>query len=165
MLARTVDSASGVMRTERLIGCRQPIPSVFQRLFGLETSLLYFREISEVDPRLGEYRAQSANLTGNDLITLSERIEYTRQVHGTSSNTTLMRQEAGVSVNAGFERMRRYVEDACVSRFHANAELGRMGLEQVIRHLFSDSPTVAVSSSSQVAAQAASPDEAMAMHQ
>jgi len=48
-LARSLDPETGLVRTERLIGCKQNAPAWFLRLVGT-SSETYVREVSVVDP-------------------------------------------------------------------------------------------------------------------
>jgi hypothetical protein len=135
VLSRTIDPKTGILRTERLIACKQPLPNWMHRIFSLnskEDNFQFAREISEVDPINKTYKAVSTNLTFSSWVTLKETITY----RPSAENTTELTQEALVDVDAGVEMIKGWAEEFCVTRFSANAERGRAGLEQVIKGLF-----------------------------
>lgn len=139
ILSRDYDKSSGILKTERLITCEQPIPSFFRRIFGMELEKLYFRETSIVDSKSKILQAKSTNLTGSDLMELEEDITYS--VDSKHGDTTKLRQVASVNISCSrsYKMITNQVEDFCVHRFKTNAEKGRKGLEEAIRKIFPES--------------------------
>lgn len=127
-LSRTV-SSNGVITTERLLCCKQPIPTLLKRLgLGLQ-DVAYFYEISTLNLHSKEFTAQTVNLSMRSLLTLSETCVLT--VNPEAPSGTLFKQQAQVSAMGVLSAFGRLVEDFAVGRFIANAEKGRAALESV----------------------------------
>ncbi len=75
-VSRTVDAETGILRTERLITCRQSAPDWIKSLLGsgIEESQVF--ETSYVDPRNKTVTMVSANLTWSNLISVQETVVY-----------------------------------------------------------------------------------------
>ncbi|CRK35506.1 hypothetical protein BN1723_020304, partial [Verticillium longisporum] len=62
-LARRVDPESGILRTERLITCKQTAPEWLKSLMGNTMDVSYMYETSYVDPARKTVTMVSQNLT------------------------------------------------------------------------------------------------------
>jgi len=133
VLRREVDTETGMLRTERLITCRQAIPKFLLALVG-GTNVSYVREVSEVDPKTRNLTLRSVNLTMNHLLSVYEIVSYTPDPSNPSENT-LFRQEAQITAYASFRRLCNKIEDWSVQRFNDNAQLGKQGFESVLQQV------------------------------
>lgn len=131
VLRREIDSQSGVLRTERLITCKQAIPSWVLALVG-GSDVSYVREVSEVDPRAKTLTLRSVNLTMNTLLSVYETVVYSPNPKD-PANSTSFTQEAQITAYASFRRLCNKIEDWSVDRFHQNAKLGKAGFESVLQ--------------------------------
>jgi len=127
-LSRHVDPDTGILKTERLIACRQNAPKwLLCMMGGNDTSLVY--EVSYVDPVSKKLTLCSTNLTFSNVINVQETVVY--QPH--SSATTQFLQEAKITaVCGGWQKIKNAVEEASVTRFGENAAKGRQGFEAVL---------------------------------
>ncbi|KAJ3100417.1 hypothetical protein HDU96_010349 [Phlyctochytrium bullatum] len=76
ILSREVDPETGVLRTERLLCCKQNAPSIL-RAIGLPIpEVAYFREISELDPKTKQFTAKSVNLSMRNIMSVHETIIF-----------------------------------------------------------------------------------------
>lgn len=129
-LSRTVDSKTGILRTERLITCKQAVPRwLMMAVGGAEVS--YVREISYVDPATKTVRMESANLTGNNLLSVFETVTY-RPDPSSPQTRTVFEQDAQFRAAGGFSRICNKIEEWSVERFETNATKGREGFESVL---------------------------------
>ena len=146
ILNRSVDPTTGIMKTERLIACKQPIPSWMRRLFGAD-DVSYCYEVSYTDARRQSHESTTTNLTFSDMMRLEERVKYTADPQKPTEQT-VMEQSVAVDADAFYSAIKNRVEEFSVSRFQVNAEKGRAALEMVInkqqqqsqQHLFSSPP-------------------------
>ncbi|KAK4121344.1 MSF1-domain-containing protein [Parathielavia appendiculata] len=128
-LSRTVDPETGILRTERLITCRQSAPDWLKSLMGgsMDESQVY--ETSYVDPRTRTVTMVSANLTWSNLINVQETVVY-RPLNGTQ---TRFEQAAKITaLCGGWQRIKNSIEDTLVKRFRENAVKGKEGFEAVL---------------------------------
>ncbi|KAI8802878.1 PRELI-like family-domain-containing protein [Cladochytrium replicatum] len=133
ILSRSVDPQTGVLRTERLLCCKQNAPSLLRRLMPSIPEYAYFREVSELNPNTREYTAQSVNLTLRNLLTVTETCVY--RADPTDATKTIFEQRASVVAgvaSSAFKAVAGMMEDVCVSSFKTNAEKGRRALEMVV---------------------------------
>ncbi|KAJ3412946.1 hypothetical protein HDV05_008734 [Chytridiales sp. JEL 0842] len=72
ILSRQVDPKTGILRTERLICCKQSAPSLLRRMGLPIPEVAYFREISELDPKERHYTAKSVNLSMRSIMSVTE---------------------------------------------------------------------------------------------
>ncbi|KAJ7293170.1 PRELI-like family-domain-containing protein [Mycena rebaudengoi] len=114
VLDRTVDPKTGIIRTERILGCKQKTPIWIVKLFGGSEDA-FVREISFVDPTTQTATITSVNLSLSQFATCFERIQY-RPAPG---NRTSFVQTA----------------EWLVQRFEQNAHLGKLGFTDVLRAL------------------------------
>lgn len=131
VLRREVDAASGILRTERLITCKQAIPRWLLALVG-GADVSYVREVSEVDPKLKTLTLRSVNLTMNSLLSVYETVVYSPNSED-PQNSTDFSQEAQITSYASFRRLCNKIEEWSVDRFHQNALLGKQGFESVLQ--------------------------------
>ncbi|KAJ3005200.1 UNVERIFIED_CONTAM: hypothetical protein HDU68_004709 [Siphonaria sp. JEL0065] len=76
ILSREVDPVSGVLRTERLLCCKQSSPK-FLRTIGVPIpEVAWFREVSYLDPKTRTYTATSVNLTMRNIMVVKETCIY-----------------------------------------------------------------------------------------
>ncbi|KAF3905883.1 hypothetical protein AA313_de0209055 [Arthrobotrys entomopaga] len=130
-LARSIDPSTGILRTERLIGCKQSVPRWLTAVVG-GADISYVREISYVDPAAKTVRMESQNLTFNNLLSVYETVTY-RPDPSNPTTKTLFEQDAQFKAAGGFSRFCNKIEDWSVERFGQNAILGREGFESVLR--------------------------------
>ena len=129
VLRREFQSETQTLRTERLITCKQPIPSWLRPFVGgAETS--YVREVSVVD-RLGKtVTMRSVNLTMAKVLRVYETVVY--RPDPTNSCRTLFEQTAQMTSSVGWRGIQARIEDWAVERFAHNAGKGKLGFESVL---------------------------------
>ncbi|KAJ3227942.1 hypothetical protein HDU81_006393 [Chytriomyces hyalinus] len=76
ILSREVDPETGVLRTERLLCCKQSAPAILRTLGLPIPEVAWFREVSELDPVSQEYTARTVNLTMRNLMIVKETCVY-----------------------------------------------------------------------------------------
>jgi hypothetical protein len=133
VLRREVDSTTGVLRTERLITCKQAIPKWLLALVGGH-DVSYVREVSEVDPLTRTLTLRSVNLTMNHLLSVYEIVTYSPDPNR-PTETTIFTQEAQITAYSSFRRLCSKIEDWSVDRFGQNAALGKQGFESVLQQV------------------------------
>lgn len=134
VLRREVDPVTGVLRTERLITCKQAIPKWILAMVG-GTNVSYVREVSEVDPKAKTLTLRSVNLTMNNLLSVFETVVYKPDPVNPLSST-LFQQEAQITAYASFKRICNKIEDWSVERFNQNAQLGKAGFDSVLQKIY-----------------------------
>ncbi len=127
-LSRTVDPETGILRTERLITCRQSAPEWLKSVLGcMEESQVF--ETSYVDPKNKTVTMISQNLTWSNLINVQETVIY----RPLNESQTQFEQDAKITaLCGGWQRIKSNIEDALVKRFRENAVKGREGFEAVL---------------------------------
>lgn len=128
-VSRTVDPNTGILRTERLITCRQTAPDWLKSMMGgcMDESQVF--ETSYVDPRSKTVTMVSANLTFNNLISVQETVVY----RPLNDHQTRFEQAAQITaLCGGWQRIKNRIEDTLVKRFHENAVKGKEGFEAVL---------------------------------
>lgn len=128
-LSRDVDPATGILRSERLITCKQNAPKWLLRFVGAEVS--YVREVSEVDVNKRTVTLRSVNLTGSNILSVQETVVYSPHPESPREKT-LFTQDAQITAYGAFSRLCNAVEDWSVERFGQNAQRGRLGFEAVL---------------------------------
>lgn len=136
-LARHVDAETGILRTERLITCKQSAPKWLAALMGgNETSHVF--ETSYVDPVTKKVTMVSHNLTFSNIINVRETVVY----QPLSPTETRFVQDAKITaLCGGWQKVKNAVEEATVCRFSENARKGKEGFEAVLemsRKVFSE---------------------------
>jgi len=127
-LSRHIDEKTGILRTERLITCKQSAPKwLLSMMGGNETSLVF--ETSYVDPATKKVTMCSTNLTFSNIINVQETVIYQPK----SAHQTQFLQEAKITaVCGGWQKIKNAVEEATVMRFKENAQKGKEGFEAVL---------------------------------
>lgn len=139
VLRREIDSITGVLTTERLITCRQNIPSwIFALIGGKNVS--YVREVSEVDLRQKTLTMRSVNLTMSNILRVQETVRYTPDAENPEARTQFS-QEATFQAFATIQRLCNKIEDWSLERFRQNAVLGRAGFETVLQKFNLERPS------------------------
>ncbi len=152
VLDRSVDPNTGIIRTERVLGCKQKAPgwivkvsrqvvrsglytcSTFSQLFGGSEDA-FVREIIYVDPATQNATITSVNLSLSQFVTCFERIQYTPS----SRDTTLFTQTAEIQARMALWRSAAdNLEKWLVQRFEQNAQLGKLAFTDVLRTLWEE---------------------------
>ena len=128
-LSRSVDPATGILRTERLITCKQNAPAWISSLTGCAQGESHVFETSYVDPAKRTVTMVSQNLTWSNLVSVQETVVY----KPLNNNQTQFVQDAKVTaLCGGWQRIKNSIEDSLVTRFKDNAIKGREGFETVL---------------------------------
>ena len=128
-LSRTLDPQTHILRTERLITCKQAAPQWMRSFLGSsDTSLVY--EVSYVDPAAKKVTMCSQNMTFSDLISVQETVEYTPS--RMTGKTTFDQHAKIIALCGGWQKIKNTIEDFTVERFRQNAIKGREGFERVL---------------------------------
>lgn len=151
---RTVDPETGIIRTERVLGCKQKTPTwivkvcsflrfrllesspdLFNQLFGGSEDA-FVREISFIDPATQNATITSVNLSLSQFATCYERIRYSPAVSG---EKTAFLQTAEVQARMALWRSAAdRLENWLVQRFEQNAQLGKVGFTDVLQAMWND---------------------------
>ncbi|GME34907.1 PRELI/MSF1 domain-containing protein [Neofusicoccum parvum] len=130
-LDRHVDPETGILRTERLITCKQSAPKWLSSfLGGQEVSHVY--ETSYVDPKSKKVTMTSVNMTWSDLLEVRETVVYKPSATNPNTNTTFEQNAQIVALCGGWQKVRNGIEQFTVERFQQNAARGREGFEMVL---------------------------------
>ncbi|KAK1760606.1 PRELI-like family-domain-containing protein [Echria macrotheca] len=128
-LSRSVDPDTGILRTERLITCRQSAPDWLKKMMGGAMEESQVLETSYVDPARRTVTMVSANLTWSNLINVQETVVY----RPLNAHQTQFTQEAQITaLCGGWQRIKNSIEDTLVKRFRENAVKGKEGFEAVL---------------------------------
>ena len=129
-ISRSVDASSGILRTERLITCKQNAPEWLRTLMGgCAGGESHVFETSYVDPASRTVTMVSQNLTWSNLVSVQETIVY----RPLNDRQTQFVQDAKITaLCGGWQRIKNSIEDALVTRFKENAVKGREGFEMVL---------------------------------
>ncbi|EJU00860.1 MSF1-domain-containing protein [Dacryopinax primogenitus] len=137
VIDRSVHPETGVIRTERLVGCKQAAPGWAIRFLG-GTEDAYVREVSFVDPRTKKTWIHSTNLSLCEYMTVVEKITY---VPSTSfpHTRTHFHQTAEIQARTKlWKTVGQKIEQMSLDRFKQNAIRGKEGFEGVLRTLFGE---------------------------
>lgn len=135
ILHREIDSQKQVLRTERLIACKQPVPKWLSVICGSE-NYSYVREVSEVDLINKTLVMKSHNLTMNHIVQVNETVVY-KPDDTLANSRTLFLQQAEITAFGSFKKICDKIEDWSVERFGQNAKIGKQGFESVLQTLTS----------------------------
>lgn len=139
-VSRNIDAATGILRTERLITCKQTAPQwVLSILGGDTTSFVY--EVSYVDPKEKKVTMCSTNMTWSNLLQCRETVVYQPSSTDDNSKTEFKQTAKIVAFCGGWQKIKSKIEEASVERFRENAARGREGFEMVLemsRKLFAE---------------------------
>lgn len=130
-LSRTVDPATGILRTERLITCKQTAPEWMKSIMGSSMDESFVFEASYVDPQKRTLTMVSQNLTWSNLVNVQEEVVY-KPMEGMRDATEFVQSARITALCGGWQRIKNSIEDSLVSRFHENADKGREGFERVL---------------------------------
>ncbi|KAF2166755.1 hypothetical protein M409DRAFT_22809 [Zasmidium cellare ATCC 36951] len=129
-LSRTLSPQTGILRTERLITCKQSAPQWLRSfLGGQDTSLVY--EVSYVDAAAKKVTMCSQNMTWSDLLSVQETVVY-RPVAGKVGKTVFEQNAKIIALCGGWQKIKNGIEEFTVERFRQNAAKGREGFERVL---------------------------------
>ncbi|RMD44767.1 hypothetical protein DV735_g309, partial [Chaetothyriales sp. CBS 134920] len=139
-VSRHVDAATGILRTERLITCRQAAPKwVLSLLGGDTTSFVY--EVSYVDPVAKKVTMCSTNMTWSNLLQCRETVVYQPSATDARGKTDFDQRAKIIALCGGWQKIKSKIEDVSIERFRENAARGREGFEMVLemsRKLFAE---------------------------
>ncbi|KAI8614084.1 PRELI-like family-domain-containing protein [Chytriomyces sp. MP71] len=138
ILDRSVHPVTGVLRTERLLCCKQGAPAILRTLGFPIPEVAWFREVSELNPVTREYTAKTVNLTMRNLMIVKETCIYREISHISSKVLTEFVQTAEFHAQIGISSVRNLMEEAARNRFQANAGKGLKALESVILRVLKD---------------------------
>jgi hypothetical protein len=129
-ISRSVDPDTGILRTERLITCRQSAPEWIKTVFGCSMDESFVYEASYVDPTKRTLTMVSQNLTWSNLVNVQEEVAYSPVAAG--HQTQFVQSARITALCGGWQRIRNSIEDTLVHRFRENAIKGREGFERVL---------------------------------
>jgi len=118
---------SGILTTHRLITTEWGFPSWASRLLGGDQAS-FASEHSAVNPETKTTTLMSRNLTFCNELSIIEKLTY--EPHPTQENTTLLKQEAMITVHG--VPLSSYIEDFISTTISGNANKGRQAMEWVI---------------------------------
>jgi len=131
---RTIDPETGIIRTERVLGCKQKTPGWIVKLFGGSEDA-FVREISFVDPATQNVTITSVNLSLSQFASCFEQIRYSPL----SPHQTEFSQTAEIQARmAVWRSVANGLEKWLVQRFEQNAQLGKMGFTEILRNLWEE---------------------------
>ena len=139
-ISRHVDSSTGILRTERLITCRQNAPQWILTILGGETTSHVY-EVSYVDPTSKKVTMCSTNMTWSNLLQCRETVVYQSSSNDNKGKTDFRQEAKIIALCGGWQKIRTKIEEASVERFRENAARGREGFEMVLqmsRRLFAE---------------------------
>lgn len=130
-ISRKVDPDTGILRTERLITCKQSAPSwVNSILGGQDTSLVY--ETSYVDPTNKKVTMCAMNITYADLLSVRETCIYQPASSAPDAKTNFIQRAEITAFCGGWQKIKNSIEQFTVERFQQNAQKGKEGFEKVL---------------------------------
>lgn len=132
ILNREIDEQKQVLRTERLISCKQAIPRWLRAIVGGD-EYSFVRELSEVDLKTKTLVMKSANMTMSHLLLVNETVTY--KPDPAELQKTIFQQEAEITAFLLFSGICNKIEEWSVERFGQNAKIGKKGFECVLRAL------------------------------
>ncbi|KAF8649719.1 hypothetical protein AX16_005491 [Volvariella volvacea WC 439] len=134
VIDRSVDPTTGIIRTERVLGCKQKAPGWIVKLFGGSEDA-FVREISFVDPATQSATITSVNLSLSQFATCYEQIRYLP----VSGDRTSFTQTAEIQARMALWRHAADgLEKWLVQRFEQNAQLGKSAFTDVLRALWEE---------------------------
>ncbi|TCD70633.1 hypothetical protein EIP91_002352 [Steccherinum ochraceum] len=132
VLDRSVDPRTGIIRTERVLGCKQKAPIWIVKLFGGSEDA-FVREISFINPATQDATITSVNLSLSQFATCYENIRYTPSPNGKTSFVQTAEIQARVALwRSAADKLEHWL----VQRFEQNAQLGKMGFTDVLRSMW-----------------------------
>lgn len=132
ILSRRVDPGTGILRTERLITCKQGAPKWLSNMFGAgDVSHVY--ETSYVDPIAKKVTMLSHNLSWTNVLNVRESVVYKPAENDPANKTRFVQDAQVTALCGGWQKIKNSVEEAGIARFAENAAKGREGFESVLR--------------------------------
>lgn len=129
-LSRDLDPETHILRTERLITCKQSAPQWLKTFFGSgDVSHVY--EVSYVDPKARKVTMCSQNMTWSELISVQEKVVY-RPSEREAGKTVFEQSAQIIALCGGWQKIKNGIEEFSVERFRQNAAKGREGFERVL---------------------------------
>ncbi|KAI1194401.1 MSF1 protein [Nemania serpens] len=127
-ISREVDFETGILRTERLITCKQSVPDWLKSVMGC-TDTSQVLETSYVNPTEKTVTMVSQNITWANLVRVQETVVY----RPLSTTQTQFEQAARITaLCGGWQKIKNSIEDSLVTRFKENAMKGKEGFECVL---------------------------------
>ncbi|KAK3061828.1 hypothetical protein LTS18_005357 [Coniosporium uncinatum] len=130
-LSRAVDPATGILRSERLITCKQNVPGWLSAFVGGDGETRVF-ECSYVDPKAKKVTMVSTNLTWAEVINVGETVVYKPSPNSPQNKTQLVQRAEITALCGGWQRIKNKIEDLSIDGFQKNAIKGREGFKQVL---------------------------------
>ncbi|KAF8349792.1 PRELI-like family-domain-containing protein [Amanita rubescens] len=131
---RTVDPVTGVIRTERILGCKQKAPAWIVKVFGGSEDA-FVREISFVDPANQNATMTSVNLSLSQFATCFEQVQYSPALPGRTSFSQTAEIQARMAMwRSAADGLERWL----LQRFEQNAHLGKLAFSDVLRTLWEE---------------------------
>ena len=130
-LSRHVDPTTGILRTERLITCKQNAPAWVTSMLGGQTESHVY-EISYVDSAAKKVTMCSMNMTWSNLLSCQETVVYQPSKLDPTGKTDFNQQARIIALCGGWQKIKTKIEEASVQRFSENAKRGREGFEMVL---------------------------------
>jgi len=131
-ISRTVDPDTGILRTERLITCKQSAPKWVTSIIPLpETSIVH--ETSYIDPASRKLTMCSTNLSFSDYLSVRETVQYTPHPTLGDAKTRFLQRAEITAFCGGWQKIKNKIEAVTCERFGENAAVGREGFEMVLR--------------------------------
>lgn len=128
-VSRSVDPSTGILKTERLITCKQSAPEWLKTIMGSNVDTQFVFESSYVDPQARTLTMVSQNLTWSNLVNVQEEVVYRPNGH---MQTQFFQSARITALCGGWQRIKNSIEDTLVTRFRENAVKGREGFERVL---------------------------------
>ncbi|TEB39042.1 MSF1-domain-containing protein [Coprinellus micaceus] len=134
VIDRSVDPETGIIRTERILGCKQKAPRWVVKLFGGSEDA-FVREVCFVDPATQDANITSVNLSLSQFATCYEVVRYTPA----GPHRTNFSQTAEVQARTRlWQTAANGLEKWLVQRFEQNAQLGKTAFTDVLRALWEE---------------------------
>lgn len=146
---RSVDPKTGIIRTERILGCKQKTPGWIIKVCSLQLAHLHYthrqlqffggsedafvREISFVDPATQTATITSVNLSLSQFATCLERIQYSPSRDG---HTKFMQSAEIQSRMTMWRTAADRLETWLADRFAQNAHLGKIAFTDVLSRMW-----------------------------
>ncbi|KAI0032486.1 MSF1-domain-containing protein [Vararia minispora EC-137] len=131
---RSVDPQTGIIRTERILGCKQRAPTWIVKLFGGSEDA-FVREISFVDPTTQTMTISSVNLSLAQFAVCNESIRYSPTPDGRTRFTQSAEIESRMAL---WHSVADRLESWLATRFEQNAQSGKLGFTDVLRQLWEE---------------------------
>ncbi|PAV22247.1 MSF1-domain-containing [Pyrrhoderma noxium] len=135
VLDRSIDPVTGIVRTERILGCKQKAPTWILKIFGGSEDA-FVREVSFIDPATQTCSITSVNLSLSQFATCNERILYSPSTSHPRSQTAFSQTAEIQARMALWRSVSDKLEHWLAERFEQNALKGKLGFSDVLRSLW-----------------------------